>query len=86
VRRVRRVYIQCDLTGRKILSSLTLRPGAAAAMLNNLAVGAGGLSLGGEMGHKKVGGAGPTASSLQIPTNCLGLRRDGFSVSLSLSH
>jgi hypothetical protein len=49
-------------TGHKILSSLTLRPGptsaaaAAAAMLNNLAVSAGGLSLGGEMGHKKGGG------------------------------
>ena len=61
-RSVRRVSPQCDSTGHKILSSLTLRPGptsaaaAAAAMLNNLAVSAGGLSLGGEMGHKKEGG------------------------------
>lgn len=50
---MRRFSTQCDLTSYKILSSLTLRPGptsaaaAAAAMLNNLAVSAGGLSLGG---------------------------------------
>lgn len=53
-----RVWTQCDSTGHKILSSLTLRPAAAAAMLNNLAVSAGGLNLGGEMGHKKEGGGG----------------------------
>jgi hypothetical protein len=57
-------------------------------MLNNLAVSAGGLNLGGEMGHKKEGGgggAGPSASSLQLPTKGLGLRGDRYLLCLSLS-
>lgn len=70
---MRRVWTQCDRAGHKILSSLTLRPGptsaaaAAAAMLNNLAVSAGGLNLGGEMGHKKEGGRVPRHQVCKFP-------------------
>ena len=61
-------------------------------MLNNLAVSAGGLSLGGELFQERGGGeekGGKFSSSLQIPTNCLGLRGDDcvsvLSLALSLS-